>query len=239
MKIRNDYPVYSGQHYDTHSSAPAENTMKPAKEEAADTVVLSGTGKAEGYRIRRQNVELTLHTAMPGKNAEKVSRKDSFLKEFWNRLGEEGQAEKGQAERRSLLAVLKETVWSPLYGVFLRAGEVLKGFFSKDLEGGISGLSARFKSELSAAMKKIGKGNLHGLTDGQTLSGGASAHADSRQEQQKEEEQAAGTEPVTYVRSSHIMDSYTKDGTYCTIGDINYRRTDKAAAYPKRNTGEE
>ncbi len=234
MKIRNEYPVYSGQNYATHSSTARENTVKPSQEEGHGKNDFPGENGGEGYRIRRQNVELTLHTAMPKESAEKVSGQDSVLKEFWNRLGEEPQGDK-----MSLLSVLKEKVWSPLYGVFLRMGEALKDFFAKDSEGGFNGLSSRFKAELSAALKRIGKGNLHGLTDGQTLSNGGFTYTDSRKEPEKKKEQMKDKEPVTYARGSHIMDSYTKDGTYCTLGDVNYHRTDRNAAYPKRNEGEE
>jgi len=234
MKIGNDYPVYSGQNYESRPSSARENAPASPKQELPGNDVFPKEKGSGNYRIRRGNVELTLHTAMPKQSTEKASEPNSFRnslwKDFWNGLGEEAGG-----ESKSLFSVLKEKVWSPLYGIFLRMGETLKGFFSKDTS---AGLSARFKSELSAALKKIGKGNLHGLTDGQTLTGGSFANTGSQQSQEKNPEQTQEQEPVTYVRSSHITDSYTKDGSYCTIGDLNYHKSAYYTSEQKRNRGE-
>lgn len=226
MKVGNHYGTFGQNNYEQphshhvtdclheESSKMPEGGMNGSKTgstaDAAAGVIYEKTGHTYEYAGKTEAV----------RDRRKWSL--SAVKGFWNALGEEGEADRlGLPSRFSL----KDSILPGIAGAAAAFRERISG----SLANRIKGIRNRLKTEISASLKRFGKGReaFTALSDQKTSShqknlySGAGSRKEQLQTARKEEK------PMKPLVHSHLMDSYSKTGAYCQLNEnLTYQKPD-------------
>ena len=218
MQIRNDYTPYSNQTYEhtnTYSHTQRMNEQF-SEEKVPKRTDISGSSITEpvSYQQKRQDT-LELFSVTAQKTREQEGRKKGLLlKKFWERLGED----KTEVSLRQIPITVKEAIVSHVQGMIHSAGEALHSMMQHKFVRSIVHFPVKIKMELSAALKRFRGGEAFAaLTDGKMPS-----KQDANKKQQRRQTPHSQRETDTKrteTVNSHLMDSYSKKGTYCKINE--------------------
>lgn len=155
----------------------------------------------------------------------------SLVKGFWESLGEEG----GKEGRQFQLPSFQHTILPGIAGAVSAFSQRLSG----SIAGSVKVLRSRIKTEISAALKRFGKGQeaFTALSDQRTPSHQKNPYSGAGN--RKEPLRAGNKEeiPMKPLVHSHLMDSYSKTGAYCQINEnLTYQ---KPGGKPRENFGEQ
>lgn len=217
MQIRNDYS-YQNQNYEhTHSHNITDCLHDDVKKQQGQIVGNSKLKSSSASYQQQKAATLELSSLIQPESKEAKEKKNgiSFVKGFWNSLGEDSG---GSA--KSIPLMVKENVLSHMQGVIHSAQTAVHSLFQKKMLHSVTILPQKIKMEISTALKKFGRGKeaFTALTEEGMPSGQNAYQKGARQNGQmnsgKEEEI-----PMAKLPNSHLMDSYSKTGSYCQLNE--------------------
>ncbi len=214
MQIRNDYTAYSNQNFEhnhTHNITECMHEEMPEK-----CVGASGKGVSDTVSYQQQRRDsLELFSTVTQETLHQNAKKNKMsFKGFWDSLGEDGT----QRNFKKIPLSVKEAVVSQLQGMIHSAGAALHNMMQHKFIRSLTRVPATIKMELSAALKRFKGGeSFAALTDGRMPSKqNASKERQKGQVTTKRREEEIKAKELT---NSHLMDSYSKKGTYCKINE--------------------
>lgn len=216
MQIQNDYNSYSGRDYRNRHSHPVTEGLydqgeKPEKEEGAGPEKASppAGGHLEETRQKRPDPGRE-RDPQTGKGAGSPWKISGMLRQAWEAMGDENETQKDSPGP-------VRDVQGGIYGVCA----ALKQFFNHYVTQPFESARDRVKAGAGAAFQRFGeRRDAFGA-----LSDPKSSFTRKRQKQGTQEKMAGGgrrrrPEILTAIESdSHLMDSYSRAGTYCRLNE--------------------
>lgn len=226
MQVRNDYTSYQGMdsnrnnHHRYVTDGLYEEAAKKAESGAGEQSSFSG--EKEEMRAaasqKSQNIYMDHYSAAARES--RSAKKVSWVKQFWDYLGDESDGE-GKAARH--LSV-RQTVMSGISG----AATAFRERFVYPIVNKLTEVRESIKAYANGALKKFGKGReaFTALSDERMPSGKREGQHHREQRRGQITTRRGAVEVILQEQmNNHLMDSYTKNGEYCKLNDhLTYRR---------------
>lgn len=214
MQIRNDFNSYSGREYrqpHTHHITKClheEETKKPA--DAAAGVKMDAFSSNTGEEKGRQVSESIMGEEAPKRRAG-VKKGLKFVKDIWDSMGDE----KGADGKEALMTTDRDASAGSADAASSAVRQGLPDYIVNKWEQ----VREKVKTALSSALKRFGKGSgaFGALTD---PGNGKEGNRESLTEKDKKGTRRNSQVTITAAyEDSHLMDSYSKNGKYCRLGE--------------------
>lgn len=226
MEIRNEYTSFNSNKYHDHT----HHITKCLHEESSSQRTQAGgaglgKGQAQGKTAEFSRDGDVYHMSVPVTvSSSKSGKGKGVLRGLWDALGEEGESKESG---RSAMTALKESLLSGIHG----AAAALRHSFSRQVIERAKGLRERLRVSAEGGRRFFGRGR---EAFGTPSDGKASSRKDRQDKEsirlRQMQEQISSPEeqediPMRILVSSHLMDSYTKSGEYCQLGEnLTYRK---------------
>lgn len=243
MQIRNDYNSYSGtgyQHSHTHHITECVHGEEQKKNDAGAMGMKQEAASYEKSNAQTEALSVNVVGDGTGKGADTrtgdFKAGVNFLKEAWDTLGKDSQS----TQEGKLPMHDSETAFRNGVNAVVSA---IRQSLSYHIVNKWETLREKIKVSIHSSLKRFGKGSdaFAALAD----NGSQAAGEREMNRQQSMDKQVKGTRfrkeeiPTAYQTENHLMDSYTKNGEYCRLGEnLTYQKktSPKRAEKPMKDS---
>ncbi len=219
MQIRNDFNSYSGTEYrqsHTHHITKCLHEEETKKPDGGGTGVKMDVLSSNSAQEKGRQVSTHLYGEEAPKPKTRVKKGLKFVKDMWDAMGDEKETDGKEA----LMTDGRE----PLEGTDAASSTVRQGL-PHYIVNKWEQVREKVKTALSAALKRFGKGSgaFGALTD---PGNGKERNREPFTEKDKKGTRKSSQVTITAAyEDSHLMDSYSKNGKYCRLGEnLTYQR---------------
>lgn len=220
MEIRNEYTSFDNRQYrnHTHHITKCLHEEEAAAKPAAGALAGAGTGQGRSAEFSRDG-DIYHMSAFAAGQSGSAGKGKSLLKGFWDALGEEGEE---AGKERNAMAAFRENLLS---GIYSAAASIRHSFSSQVIER-IKNLRERFRTGAKGGYRysRGSREDFAALADGRAPSHKESKNRRSIRRQELLPGEAPSLRkqediPMKILVNSHLMDSYSKSGEYCQLGE--------------------